>query len=270
MSSEIERTFMNIGHRGACGYRPENTLCSFQLALDMGIKHLECDVRFTKDREIVVIHDETVDRTTNGHGRVSEYTLSEIKELDAGSWLSQEYAGEQIPTLKELLDVLGDEAQLVVEIKDGIYFPDIIERVVAMVQERGVQDQVNISAFHWSVIEQVKRLAPGIKTSALVVCAGEVPQAARIIDGREVPVYTRVETLVQDALAANADIVCPPVHFITSEVVEALHEAGLLVRAWGLKGKDEHEMTRLVRCKANGMTTNYPDVLAEIYRKHRA
>ena len=96
-----------IAHKGASGIAPENTIAAIQLALDMGVDMIEIDVRNTHDEEIVVIHDATLDRTTNGTGLVHDYTLEEIRELDAGSWFGDaRYAGEKVPTLKEVLDLV--------------------------------------------------------------------------------------------------------------------------------------------------------------------
>ena len=260
------KVFYNIAHRGASGYRPENTVPSFLLAMELGTKMWECDVRFTRDKEIVVIHDATVDRTTDGTGAVRDFTYSQLAKLDAGSWFSPEFAGARIPTLGQVLELFDDATELVVEIKDGIYFSEITDAVVEMVIARGLESQVHISAFHWQVLDRVKALTSKIRTSALVVCSNQPTPPPRSIDGKEVPVYTKPQDLIADALAHDVDILCPPAGFITEAVVEQAHAAGLLIRAWGLKGRDEQEMARLVRCGVNGMTTNYPDVLEEIYR----
>jgi glycerophosphoryl diester phosphodiesterase len=95
-----------IGHRGAKAYAPENTLASFHAAADMGIEWVECDVKLTKDSEAVIFHDEELDRCTGTHGLVRDFTLKEIRELDAGSWFGDSFVGEKIPTLEELLNAL--------------------------------------------------------------------------------------------------------------------------------------------------------------------
>src|ERR1041384_3922045 len=95
--------FMVIAHRGASSYAPENTFAAFDLALRMGVSHIELDVHFTSDGHIVVIHDDTVDRTTNGHGPVTSHTLSELQALDAGAWFGAGFAGERIPLFAAVL-----------------------------------------------------------------------------------------------------------------------------------------------------------------------
>lgn len=260
-----DRPFMCIGHRGTSGYSPENTLESFKLAIESGVSILECDARYTKDREVVVIHDHTVDRTTNGTGLVVEQTLSQLKCLDAGSWFGKQWAGAKIPTLLELLHLIDGKANLVIEIKDGIFFPSIIEKIVSIVEASNLVSSVNISAFHWSIIKRVKQLNPLLKTSALVMYDEHYSGGGHEVDGAEVKVYTNATDLIQDASASEADVVCPPAKAITQSMVKVIHEHGFLVRAWGIKGKDQAEMTRLIRCGVDGMTTDYPDVLEQIW-----
>ena len=118
-----------LGHRGASGHAPENTLEAFKLAMDMGAEGFELDVHLSKDGELVVIHDETVDRTTNGKGLVWEKTLAELKELDACNKM-EAYRGAKIPTLREVYELIRDTDHIVnVEIKtDDIFYPQIEEK----------------------------------------------------------------------------------------------------------------------------------------------
>ena len=107
-----------IAHRGGAAEAPENTLGAFRRALDLGIRWFELDVQMTKDGALVVIHDETVDRTTNGTGPVSSFTFEEIRKLDAGSRFSPDFAGEKIPTLREVLDRCAEQGAVVfIELK---------------------------------------------------------------------------------------------------------------------------------------------------------
>src|SRR5712691_9435510 len=111
------RDFMVIAHRGASFYAPENTFAAFDLAIEMGVSHIELDVHSTIDDHIVVIHDETVDRTTNGSGPVTSHTLGALAKLDAGSWFDEKFAGEQIPTFADVLDRYKGRAHIHTEIK---------------------------------------------------------------------------------------------------------------------------------------------------------
>ena len=131
------------GHRGASGHAPENTLEAFRLAMDMGADGFELDVHMSKDGELVVIHDESVDRTTNGTGLVRELTLAQMKELDACNGM-EKYRGAKIPTLGEVFDLIRDTHHIVnVEVKgDDWFYPQIEEKCLALAKEKGVEDRV--------------------------------------------------------------------------------------------------------------------------------
>jgi len=117
-------------HRGAMDTHPENTLAAFREAVRLGSHMIEIDVRMTKDNHLVILHDETVDRTTNGKGKISELTIDEVKHLDAGSWKSEEFAEERIPTLKEALAAMPQNIWLNIHIKGGKKSGELIARVV--------------------------------------------------------------------------------------------------------------------------------------------
>jgi glycerophosphoryl diester phosphodiesterase len=119
-----------IGHRGAAAYAPENTMASFKKAKELGADWFELDVRLSKDGEVVVIHDDTVDRTTNGHGKVRDLTLYELKQLDAGAWKGPEFAGERIPTLGQCLDYAKFHIGVYVEIKDCDDDSELLKQVL--------------------------------------------------------------------------------------------------------------------------------------------
>ena len=135
---------INIAHRGFSAVYPENTLLSFNKALELGVNHLELDLQVTFDGHLVVMHDRTVDRTTNGSGEVADLTLAEIRELDAGTWRGAEYEGERIPTYEEVIDNLPT-AVLVTELKFA--GNDDIRKVIDLIEASGVSDRVFISSF---------------------------------------------------------------------------------------------------------------------------
>lgn len=113
----LEKDFIIIAHRGASGYAPEHTLEAYKLAVEMAADYIEIDLHMTKDGALVAMHDETVDRTTNGHGKVAELTLEEIKSLDAGSWFDESFKGLSVPTLEEIFNEFGDTTNYYIEIK---------------------------------------------------------------------------------------------------------------------------------------------------------
>lgn len=158
-----------IGHRGSAGTHPENTMAAFEEALRVGADGIELDVQLSKDGVPVVIHDETVDRTTNGSGWVKDLTLAELRSLDAGSWFSALFANERIPTLKEVLEWSLSHAMLInIELKTGLIpYPQLEETVVSQIQQYGLQQRVSISSFNHYSLVKTKRLAPDLETAIL-------------------------------------------------------------------------------------------------------
>lgn len=155
-------------HRGASGYAPENTLEAFELAIEQKADGIELDVHLTKDGEVVVIHDETIDRTGNGTGRVQDFTLSELKTLNFNK-LHPEYASAKIPTLREVYELVRPSGITVnVEMKTGIYFyPGLCEKVLQLAEEMGMKERIWYSSFNHATLTELKRLDPTVKTGIL-------------------------------------------------------------------------------------------------------
>ena len=153
-----------FAHRGSKGTHPENTLASFKEAVRVGSDGIELDVHLTKDGHLVVIHDETVDRTTNGTGEIRTLTLAEIKELDAGSWFNERFAGEKIPTLEEvllLLTELGFNGQLNIELKtDVIQYKGLVEKCLALQSAKDWPFAIVYSSFNPYTLVELKEANP--------------------------------------------------------------------------------------------------------------
>ena len=159
---------MNIAHRGFSSRYPENTMLSFRKALDLGVSRLELDLQVTRDGDLVVLHDQTVDRTTNTSGATKDFTLEEIRTLDAGSWLSDEFSGSRIPTFLEVLTELPS-AILVTELKfEG---NAAIEDVVKLVRDKGATERVIISSFDHAKLPVIKSIAPELPIIFPTSCA---------------------------------------------------------------------------------------------------
>jgi len=160
-----------IAHRGFSGVAPENTLAAIQKAIDLGADMAEIDVLLSRDRRVVVIHDATVDRTTDGRGPVADLSLKELRHLDAGSWFSDEFAGEKLPTLAEVLDLVRGRILLNVEIKTEAVTSEIeggiVERVLRLIAERQMDDQVMLSSFDPEALRQARQLDASIRTATL-------------------------------------------------------------------------------------------------------
>ena len=158
-----------IAHRGYRAKYPENTLISFQAALDAGATMIELDVRFSSDGKLVVMHDNTVDRTTDGRGQVYAHSLKELKQLDAGGWFNPVFAGQRVPELEEVLELVNGGALIDIEIKPQAYNPcqpseAIEQRIVELVARKRANDIVLISSFDKNILERIASMenAPAI------------------------------------------------------------------------------------------------------------
>jgi glycerophosphoryl diester phosphodiesterase len=236
---------MVIAHRGASSYAPENTLAAFDLALEMGVRHIELDVDFTSDGHIVVIHDDTVDRTTNGSGPVTSHTLAALRALDAGSWFGDKFTGERIPTFHEVLERYKGRVHLHTEIKG--HSPSLSQRTADLIRTHGMEEQVTITSFQNVRLEEMRAYAPELPTGWLVV---EVSEA-----------------IIAQARAMGVTQLCPRANTVTPELVRRLHAEGFVARAWGVTTEDL--MQQVVQAGADGMTINFPDKLMAYLQSHQ-
>ena len=176
-----------FAHRGASHYAPENTLPAFALAAEQGADGIELDVHLTKDGELVVIHDEKLDRTTNGTGWVKDYTLAELKTFCADNHLSG-YPDARIPTLREVLELIRPTGLLVnIELKTSILWYDgIEEKTLDLVKQMGMENRIIYSSFNHYSIEKVRQLDPQAETAYLysdIICDVEQYAAAHGVKG---------------------------------------------------------------------------------------
>lgn len=167
MNREIKLTDLTfpvkVAHRGYNVEYPENTMSAFRAALEKGAAAVEFDVSFSRDRKLVIIHDETLERTTNGHGRINELSLAELRKLDAGSWFDPRFSGEKIPVLEEVLDLAGHKVVLNIEIKEEYLekegTEDAIElQVLRLVKSRDLLSSTIISSFEIEYLERLSKL----------------------------------------------------------------------------------------------------------------
>ncbi|MDB5097777.1 MAG: glycerophosphoryl diester phosphodiesterase [Cyanobacteria bacterium RYN_339] len=225
-----------MGHRGAMGTAPENTMASFKQAVALGVEAVELDVHLSKDGRLVVIHDESVDRTTDGTGEVADLTLAELKALDAGSWFDAKFAGERIPTLEEVLAWAKDVVPVVIEVKFNRHIEQIVQATVMEVERLGAAGNVAVISFDHNVSFGVKSLRPDWMSGVLYV--------GRLVD----PVGL--------AQASKANGLLPMWGMLTPDQVEKAHAAGLWVGVWA--PNTEAELKHAIAMGADMIGTNYP------------
>lgn len=239
-SRASDRRPIIVGHRGARGLAPENTLAAFRVAADLKIDGVEFDVQRTADGELIVFHDDGLDRVTNGSGLVYEKTWAEIKALDAGRHFAPQFAGEPVPTLRETLDYLrATDLLLFVELKDPWRFPQMEAGVVALIRELGLQERTQIRSFYHAALHVVHHIAPEIALSEL--------WWDRLPEDGEVTFKT-----------INAFY---PLY--TPENIAHIHARGQQVTAWTVNDLDAAR--ELIDAGIDGLTTDYPDRLLTLF-----
>ncbi|UAC47998.1 glycerophosphodiester phosphodiesterase [Bacillus aquiflavi] len=228
-----------FAHRGSKGTHPENTSAAFKEAVRLGVDGIELDVHLTKDNELVVIHDETVDRTTNGSGYVKEMTLAEIKSLDAGSWFSSKFESETIPTLSEVLELLKDTKKILnIEIKnDLVHYEGIEAKVLAEIEKYSYKDRIIVSSFNHQSIAKIKKQDKEIETALLTMIELDDP------------------VQYANKLGAAAIHVYEPVAF--SNMTKNVMENNLPVRTFTIN--DEKKMKQLISNGISAIMTDYPE-----------
>ncbi len=256
----ITEDFFTIAHRGASGYRPENTLEAFQYAWELGAKHIECDLRYTKDHRIVIFHDEYVDRTTDGFGRLEDYTYKRLIQLDAGKWFNSEYSGIRVPSLEELLENAPKDVLFTLELKD----PDtsqFVHDVIEYIYRYKIENRVCVSSFNIKHLEQVHVIAPELTLAALLDYNRAQERTLFL---------SQLTKNMKDLRLLGVKVICPPAWSLSSEVVDLIHEGNYVVRAWGLsKQCNIEEMKNLIDSGVDGMTTNFPDMLLKILYQNK-
>lgn len=238
-----------IAHRGASASAPENTLAAFSTAIEMGVDAIELDVRMTRDGQLVVIHDASVDRTTDGTGAVSSLDLAEIKQLDAGAWFYREgirifWDQRQltVPVLSEVLDLVRGRVSLFIELKQPYLYPRLEERLLETLQDAGMfadaesTKSVVVQTFSAESVRKLAALAPGLPRVQLLP-SGTCPPEASL-----------------DEISAYAGGIGPYRTAVTPELVDRAHSRGLFVCPYTVNLPDE--MRALLRMGTDGIISD--------------
>jgi glycerophosphoryl diester phosphodiesterase len=245
-----------IAHRGASGHAPENTLSAFLLASEMGAEAIELDVHLAADGEVVVIHNDTVDATTDGHGRVSQMTLDELKALDAGGWYDVRYAGERIPTLAEVFEAVGHRLLINVEIKveRGLgatrarQSGQLEVEVIRLIEDYQMTRRVILSSFSPGSLRRAHRLHPNIPLGFLYARS---PRRSPLLMPR-----------IVHTLVVPYDALHPALSLVDAAYVAGARRWGPPVNVWTVNAPDD--MRRVSALGVAGIITNYPDRLNQV------
>lgn len=246
-----KRTVAIIAHRGDSAHAPENTLAAFRAAIAAGADMVEFDVGLTRDLVPVILHDATLDRTTDGRGKLSAHTLDEIVRLDAGAWFGPQFAGERIPSLDAALDLLTGRIQINIEVK-----PEVLEQVgpeqaaalvLDPVRARGLLAAVLFSSFAPAVLDAIRAAEPAARVGVLADRGYPLPAiAARL----------------RELGAASYN---PDERDLTPDLAAMVHAAGALLLPWARRGRNtEAAMRRALELGADGFFADDPALLRRV------
>lgn len=230
-----------IAHRGNSSEAPENTLAAVKSALELNVDAIEIDLHLSKDNQLIVMHDDAVDRTTNGTGKIREMTVEELKKFDAGNWKGEAFKGEPIPTFREVLEIVKGRTRLFVEMK----VPGAEEVLLQDLRDFDMLDDVVIISFYPEVCARLSELAPDLPCAVLTA----VSTFEEFVE-----VAKRAKTKALDLYHARLD----------RDAAEKLLDRGYVLWAWTID--DEENMKRAVELGITGITTNKPKLAIELFR----
>ncbi len=251
-----KRDFKIVGHKGASGYAPENTIASFERAIELGADAIEIDVHFTKDGEVVVFHDEEVSRTTNGQGKIHEFTLEEVKQLDAGSWFDTEFAGEEVPTLEETLDHIHGKLECIIDIKSKghMFYEGFAKRIVEIVDEKGAKEWCVIQAYDETYLEEAIEIDSTIQVKKLMMGEDETHLLAFYIQAKG---FTDHRNMHEFYNTLNP-------HFTTLSQRRIFRFKARGYKVFTYVVNERPDMLKMLNMGVDGIITDFPDKMVRI------
>ncbi|OAZ91534.1 glycerophosphodiester phosphodiesterase family protein [Halomonas sp. G11] len=270
--------FQVIAHRGASGHAPESTMEAFEMAHDWNVDYLELDAQLSSDGEVVVFHDDTIERTSDGEGAINDYTLEELKALDTGTWFneanpdsaSDDFAGAEMLTLDELFEHFGHDARYYIETKSPQLNPGLEEALVEKLEEHDMIEsgRVLVQSFEQDSLLKVQALNDDVpliqlvwyypseeEDSKLVEWTGVTPGPAEITD-------EDFQAVADYAVGIGTNYIYDGREVIDADFIQQAQENGLPVHVYTIN--ETEEMERLMDMGVNGLFTNYPDRLLEL------
>lgn len=255
MAKEKYKDIENISHRGASGYAPEHTITSYQMGEKMHGDYIEIDLQMTKDGQLIAMHDEKLDRTTNGTGLVKDYTLDEIKHLDAGSWFNKaypqyaksEYVGLQVPSLEEIFRKFGKNASYYIETKSPNIYPGMEEELLRLINKYDInKKKLLVQSFSADSLKIMNKLDPSLNLIQLLSYKGN----AVITDDE-------IANIKKYAIGIG-----PNHTYLNKEYIQKVVNSGLEIHPYTVN--DKERMQQLIDWGVTGMFTNFPDLLNQV------
>ncbi|WVX84487.1 glycerophosphodiester phosphodiesterase [Niallia oryzisoli] len=255
MAKEKHKDILNVSHRGASGHAPEHTLVSYDMGEKMHGDYIEVDLQMTKDGQLIAMHDEKVDRTTDGTGYVKDMALSEVKALDAGSWFNEaypayaneKYEGLQVPTLEEVFQKFGKNNSYYIETKSPNIYPGMEKELLRLVNKYDInKDKLLVQSFSAESLKIMHELDPSIKLVQLLS-------------------YRSNATITNEEIAEIKEYamgVGPNHTYLNEEYIQKVVNNGLEIHPYTVN--DKERMQQLIDWGVTGMFTNFPDLLHEV------
>ena len=228
------------GHRGASGHAPENTLSAMRIAIEMGADFSELDVQETADGEIILLHDATLTKTCGIEKNIWEVNYADLKGLDAGSWFSEEFKNEPIPTLKEVIDLVKGKMKLNIEMKANKHEKMLAERTLKVVTDNNFLDQVIFTSFKFDEIRKIRELNKEAKVGYIF---GRMPEDV-------------------DVFSEDVDLLSVNIKTVDAAFMKKAKTAGMEVAVWTVNKPED--MKRMIDLGVDDIITNYPDVLRKV------
>ena len=234
-----------IAHRGASGYAPENTIAAFDKAVEMKADFIEVDVQRSKDGKLVLIHDHTVDRTTDGTGLVGDLTFKQLRNLDAGSWMGEQFKGEKIPTLDETLDRYRGKIGILIELKSPELYPGMEEQVARIIKERNLDKPKNnkiiVQSFNFESMKKMDTLLPRVPIGVLTSSTRDTTEEAL------------------NEFSHYADYFNPNYSIVSKQLVDQVHALGMKISSWTVRSQETADF--LLSMNVDGIITDFPDYI---------
>lgn len=255
LAKDMHKDIVNVSHRGASAYAPEHTIAAYDMGEKMHGDYIELDLQMTKDGHLIAMHDVTLDRTTDGTGSVKDYTLNEIKQLDAGSWFNEkypyaskaEYEGLKVPTLEEVFKKFGKNNSYYIETKSPDVYPGMEKELLRLVEKYKInKDKLLVQSFSPQSLKVMNELDPTIKLVQLISY-----KANAEITNEE------IMEIKQYAMGIG-----PNHTYLNEEYVQKVVNSGLELHPYTVN--DKERMKQLINWGVTGMFTNHPDLLHDV------
>lgn len=235
--------FVNYAHRGASAYAPENTMSSFRKALEIGGNGIELDLQKTKDNKIVIFHDNTIDKKSNGIGRISDYTYNELQKFDFGSWFDKKFENERIVLFEDFMkEMQGKDLILAIELKEE----NIENQTLQIIKQYYDSNKIFITSFSYNALLNIRKLDNNIKIGWLI--------------REDINEYN-----IKELMQIQGNQICPPADLVSKEGIKLARRNNLSIRLW--KVSTLEIMENSYNLDIDGMTVNFPDKLKELMER---